>query len=54
MRTRVVLACDFQALHFGLQGGAFQAKATSGPIWPGEHASGFAEHPQDVLALSII
>ena len=44
MRTGIVLACNFQALHFGLQGRALQAEATGSPVRSGEHASGFAEH----------
>jgi hypothetical protein len=48
------LARNFQALHFGLQGSALQAKSTGGPVRSGEYASGFTEHPQDVLPLSVI
>ena len=53
-RTRVVGASDFQALHFRLQGGALQTQPVCGAVWPREHAMGFAEDADNVLAFGVI
>ena len=48
--ARVVVAGNFEALHFRLQSGALQPQATCGAIGSGEHAMGFAKDAQNVLA----
>ena len=52
--THVVVAGNFEALHFRLQSGALQPQAMCGAVGPRQHAAGFAKDAQDMLAFGVI
>src|SRR5450432_4895024 len=52
--SKVVAAGDLQALHLGLQGGAFQAETMGGAVGAGKGASSFAQDAENVLPLGVV
>ena len=54
MRIGVVPACNFQALHFGLQRGAFQSQTLGGAFRAGENSMYFSQDSDNVPPLGLI
>ena len=50
----IVVSSDAEALHFGLQGSAFQSETLCSPILTRDDAVGFREDSDDVLPFSIV